>query len=251
MTTLKEQLYVKNDWDSTDPLKYIIPSNPLLLKVQYTNGKTNHTRVFHFEDATDWQREYPLILGTKEGAFGEFLVEKNGAFRFHEIGCLADALTNLLHIHLLQVLREEEKENVAHLYNLAISLIRFLKSKFFATKDANNKNEAIKLSAYKLKCIEAHVTDNIARPITICELSQIAKVSTFYFVRVFKDCTGETPYQYITRRKMEKAKTLLSQTSDKIIQIGFQVGFEDPGHFARVFKKQCGLTPSRYRKMGG
>jgi AraC family L-rhamnose operon regulatory protein RhaS len=64
----------------------------------------------------------------------------------------------------------------------------------------------------------------------------------------FKKMTGCTPMEYLTRLRMERAKTLLRETDLKIIDIAFACGFSSSQYFANLFRRAAGLTPSAYRR---
>ena len=68
---------------------------------------------------------------------------------------------------------------------------------------------------------------------------------------MFKRATRLTPYDYIQRKRIDKSKVKLDLTSDSVQDIAFQVGFNDPYYFSKVFKKTVGMTPSEYRKKDG
>lgn len=76
-------------------------------------------------------------------------------------------------------------------------------------------------------------------------------VSTLYFSKIFKQETGGTFVNYLTGRRMEEAKKLLLQTDYKSQVIGNMVGYPEPNYFSYVFKKNCGMSPVKYRKQGG
>ena len=79
------------------------------------------------------------------------------------------------------------------------------------------------------------------------ELAAVSCLSKFHFLRLFKTAFNETPHQFITRLKIEKAKTLLQKTRGDIQAIGSQVGFKDSSTFSRAFKSQVGVYPSQFR----
>jgi len=72
-------------------------------------------------------------------------------------------------------------------------------------------------------------------------------VSAAYFSTVFKRETGKTFVQYLTDLRMEKAVKLLLSTNEKTYMIARKVGYADPNYFSYVFKKQFGMSPSKYK----
>lgn len=73
-------------------------------------------------------------------------------------------------------------------------------------------------------------------------------VSSNHFSAIFRKETGETFIDYLTRVRMENAKELLTCTSMKTSEIGFEVGYRDPHYFSYIFKKTTGMSPKEYRR---
>ena len=72
-------------------------------------------------------------------------------------------------------------------------------------------------------------------------------VSSAYFSTVFKKETGKTFVGYLTDFRMEKAERMLLETDEKTYVIAQEVGYSDPNYFSYVFKKQFGVSPSKYK----
>lgn len=73
-------------------------------------------------------------------------------------------------------------------------------------------------------------------------------ISTSYFSTIFKEMTGETFIEVLTKVRMEKAKELLENTTMKNYEIAEKVGFSDPHYFGISFKKITGKTPTEYAR---
>ncbi|ALS29259.1 AraC family transcriptional regulator [Paenibacillus cisolokensis] len=82
---------------------------------------------------------------------------------------------------------------------------------------------------------------------TLSSLADLAGVSPAHLSRVFRRKTGMSVTDYLTMRRIVKAKKLLSASDDKIVWIAEQCGFESLPHFHRCFKKHVGMTPAKYR----
>ena len=93
-----------------------------------------------------------------------------------------------------------------------------------------------------------YIKMNYAEQLEREELAAIADLSTSYFSIMFKKVTGCTPTQYITQIRLDKAKQLLQHSDKKVSEIAYEVGFQDPLYFARVFTKHTGIPPREYRK---
>ena len=88
---------------------------------------------------------------------------------------------------------------------------------------------------------------NLAHSISLGELADAAGLSRFHFLRSFKRSTGETPYQYVLRRRIETAQTLLREQEMTVEAVATAVGFSSSTRFIRAFRLKTGVTPGAYR----
>lgn len=96
--------------------------------------------------------------------------------------------------------------------------------------------------------VSKYIDDNMDKMLKLEELASICNLSPGYFSRVFKKETGKTVITYINEKKVERAKKLLKESKEPIINISLDLGFDDCGYFIRVFKKITGLTPKAFRE---
>ena len=94
----------------------------------------------------------------------------------------------------------------------------------------------------------AYILANQADPIDLDKIAQAMHVSTFYFCKMFKKATGLTFTDYLSRVRVEKAKTLLLNPHLRISEIAYDVGFQSLTHFNRMFRKIVGESPTAYRE---
>lgn len=73
-------------------------------------------------------------------------------------------------------------------------------------------------------------------------------VPPFYFNRLFTEVFGETPHEFLTRRRIERAKQLLLADHESVTDICFEVGYESVGSFSTRFRSLTGLSPLRFRR---
>jgi AraC family transcriptional regulator len=88
---------------------------------------------------------------------------------------------------------------------------------------------------------------NLGREISLGELARAAGLSRFHFLRSFKRSTGETPYQYVLRRRIETAQTMLREQAMSVEAVAAAVGFSSSTRFIRAFRLKTGVTPGTYR----
>ena len=93
-----------------------------------------------------------------------------------------------------------------------------------------------------------YFNDNYNTDINIEEYAQSRGMSTCWFIRNFKKFTGTTPMQYIMSIRISNAQSLLETTQYSISEISRIVGYTNPLYFSRLFHKQKGFAPSKYRK---
>ena len=87
-----------------------------------------------------------------------------------------------------------------------------------------------------------------ARPVRLADVSARANLSPYHFLRVHKLAYGETPHEFLTRLRIDRAKTLLARGSHNVTEACFEVGFSSLGSFSALFNQRVGLSPSEYRR---
>lgn len=103
-------------------------------------------------------------------------------------------------------------------------------------------NEPVAVSNAK-RFVRARVDE----PITLAQVVEHVRVSRFYFCKLFKRATGMTLTEYVTRVRLEKAKTLLVDPSLRISEVVYASGFGSIPRFNSVFKRHMGMAPTAYR----
>lgn len=107
-----------------------------------------------------------------------------------------------------------------------------------------NTWEALKAVQRMQDYIDAH----LAEAITLSDLAKCARYSPWYAVRLFKQYTGKTPFEYIRLRRLSIAAERLESTSDRVVHVAFDFLFDSHDGFTRAFTKQFGLTPRKFRE---
>lgn len=94
-----------------------------------------------------------------------------------------------------------------------------------------------------------YIHDNIHEKIEIHQLSLLSQWSHQHFIKNFNKYVGCTPYQYILKKKIEKAQNIIVETDYSLIAIATDFGFDSYSNFFKAFKKETGYTPDTYRKI--
>ena len=99
----------------------------------------------------------------------------------------------------------------------------------------------------QLRKVEDYVRERLAEEIAVETLAELVELSPFHFSRVFKQATGMSPLQFVTRERITLAQQLMRETSRGLIEIALDVGYTSPSHFAKVFRRVTGMAPNEFR----
>ena len=91
-----------------------------------------------------------------------------------------------------------------------------------------------------------YIERSYSEPITLDMIAGHVGFSKYHFIRLFKEYTGTTFYDYLTNKRIQHAKQLLASNMG-ITEIAFSCGFNNQTSFCRTFKKVCGCPPTEYR----
>lgn len=98
------------------------------------------------------------------------------------------------------------------------------------------------------RCLEL-MRARLAEDICLEDLAAEAKLSPFYFARLFKQSVGVSPLAYLTQLRMEKACALLENTGLSVTEIAIEVGYSSSQSLSRTFLRHQNKTPSEYRRV--
>lgn len=79
------------------------------------------------------------------------------------------------------------------------------------------------------------------------DISAQIGISKYHLIKLFRETTGKTPIQYLTKVRLDKAMELLRNTELSLEEIGQQIGFSNANYFTKVFRKSIGMPPGRFR----
>jgi AraC-like DNA-binding protein len=104
------------------------------------------------------------------------------------------------------------------------------------------------LSIRRLGRLLEYIEDHLADDIDVSDLSHAAGIPITEVNSGLRAATGFAPWQFVLLRRVERAKNLLTTSRRAMSEIALECGFSSSQHFATVFKKQIGATPSVYRR---
>jgi signal transduction histidine kinase/AraC-like DNA-binding protein/ABC-type sugar transport system substrate-binding protein len=96
----------------------------------------------------------------------------------------------------------------------------------------------------------AFLHQNYTHTISRKQIADELGVSENYLSQIFRQETTLSPWDYLNRYRISQARNLLTQTDERITQIGLKVGFNDPAYFCKVFHKLTGYSPQEFRQLG-
>jgi AraC-like DNA-binding protein len=89
---------------------------------------------------------------------------------------------------------------------------------------------------------------NLGQRMKLADAARIACLSPFHYHRMFARAFGETPHEFLTRRRLERAKELLANQNASVTDICLEIGYSSLGTFSSGFTAVYGYSPSDYRR---
>jgi AraC family transcriptional regulator len=223
--------------------------NGRLLKGRFLNGDITYTTP-GVKFKARWEEEREFLIVRLEPAFvtraaREFirkdLVETVPQFKFRDP--LVEGIGRALGAELESdgPLGRLYAESLAHV--LVVHLLRNYSGSTRPLRAAIGE-----LPKHKLRRATEFINDNLGRDVTLTEVAASVEMSPYHFARMFKQSTGLAPHQYRLERKIERAKTLLSETALPIAEIAYRLDFASQSHFTALFRRFTSTTPKAYRK---
>jgi AraC family transcriptional regulator len=104
------------------------------------------------------------------------------------------------------------------------------------------------LAKWQLDRVTDHIEANLAGPIKVDELAQLAGLSASQFTRAFRRSTGVPPHRWHLSARIRRAQQLILDTEQPLAEIALSVGFADQSHFANTFTRWIGVSPGTWRR---
>jgi AraC family transcriptional regulator len=105
-----------------------------------------------------------------------------------------------------------------------------------------------RLPAWKVRRVLDHVDANLAAPLRNRELANLAGLSEFHFNVAFRNSLGETPHEFVIRRRMDHAQRLMLSTDMPLCVVATECGLADQAHLSRLFRRVVGESPAAWRR---
>jgi AraC family transcriptional regulator len=108
-----------------------------------------------------------------------------------------------------------------------------------------------KLQRRLLQRVLDRMNVDLAADLDLNTLAAESGYSRSHFLRTFRAAIGCSPHQWLTRLRVQQAKTILREKSISLIEIALACGFSSHAHFSNTFRQIVGVTPSDYRRSHG
>jgi AraC family transcriptional regulator len=147
---------------------------------------------------------------------------------------------------LLAELKQENLGGRLYIESLANVLAVHLLRQYAAAKPRLTMYEG-GLPQHQLLQVLEYIHESLDQDIKLADLATLLGMSQFHFSHLFKQSIGTAPYQYLLQQRIERAKQLLKQTDQSIIDIALTCGFNSHSHLSKQFRQFTGMTPTAYR----
>ncbi|MBK7871697.1 MAG: helix-turn-helix transcriptional regulator [Saprospiraceae bacterium] len=157
-------------------------------------------------------------------------------------------------IQKIKLLSDHFSANQNQIEDAYYQLFRALMLKKKEVNQLIQKTPALKKSTQielyrRLTRAKDYIDSHFAKSISLDDIAQVACLSTFHFLTCFKALHGLTPYQYLTRVRLQQAKKLLKTKDISVQEVCQMVGYEDISSFSKLYKKTFGASPSKTEKI--
>lgn len=129
------------------------------------------------------------------------------------------------------------------LYELCAHILTDIIEPFSESSDSSHL-----VNIKKIERALEYINSHYSRNISISEIASVCGYSESNFCKHFKNVTGTSFHSALNKRRLENASLILKSTALPLEEIAIEVGFADAKTLCRIFKKEMGTTPNKYRK---
>src|SRR5690606_18166337 len=104
------------------------------------------------------------------------------------------------------------------------------------------------LAPWQVRKVTSYIGTNLDKPIKSRDLAALLSLTPCHFSRAFRNSFGDSPLEYVIRRRIERAQGLMLSTDAPLSQIALDCGLADQAHFSRLFRRIVGETPRAWRR---
>jgi AraC family transcriptional regulator len=186
--------------------------------------------------------ELPLLQRALEEVFGS----DAGNARLRDLSAFADDALGSLMERLRDELTSSQASPLAVQGVAQIIAVHLARN--YGVTDEDSRGASPSLPGYKLRQITDWMAEHLSEDFDLGRLAARAGLSKFHFQRLFKAGVGVSPSHYLINLRLNEARRLLRETKMSVVDVALEVGYADPSNFARLFRRENGLSPSDYRR---
>jgi AraC family transcriptional regulator len=112
----------------------------------------------------------------------------------------------------------------------------------------SERPRAAGLAKWRLKRALDYIDGNLGEAVSLADLASAAGLTRMHFAAQFRGATGLRPHDYLLRRRIERAQTMLRYSNNSILDVALQVGFQTQAHFTSTFRRFVGEPPNAWRR---
>ncbi|MBX4861366.1 helix-turn-helix transcriptional regulator [Rhizobium sophorae] len=148
---------------------------------------------------------------------------------------------------LIPALEKPEEANALFVDQMTTAIGTYLLQRY-GGQPVKVSDRSQKLSRSHEDLAKSLLRENLDGNVSISEVAKLCDLSRGYFIRAFRDTTGMTPYQWLLRERIDRARDLLRTSNAPLAEVAIACGFADQSHFTRVFAGIVGTTPGNWRR---
>jgi AraC family transcriptional regulator len=184
--------------------------------------------------------EPPLYPTTGNGASTEAQAEARHGFSVRKIRSVMAELCSAIRSAL-----DDERSTAEDSLRRAAEMLQELGE----TQAATTRQEVRGgLSPWQVRKVIGHIEAHLDRPIRNEDLATLVRLNLSHFGRAFRNSFGESPHEYVIRRRVERAQGLMLSTDAPLSEIALDCGLADQAHLSRLFRRIVGETPRAWRR---
>ena len=177
-------------------------------------------------------RDYPLVRLKRQ----YFITQAGKLYCAGSVNALADVTVHLIEQFCGREVASHVERNFSHEIRRPYDEYRYLEG-----DELQHADETIIGVQWRMQ-------RELARPLRMADLAREAGISPRTLDRRFRDATGLSPLAYLQSLRIASAKQMLEATNLTVAEVAFRVGYQDQGHFARVFTRTMSVAPAEYRR---
>lgn len=216
--------------------------NQLISAVEEDADYGGYTLLFH----PDFIRNFPLGKKIKDYGFFSYAVNEALYLSEKEKEIATGIFSNIQHELESAIDHFSQEVMISHI-ELLLNYSKRFYSRQFITRQAANNDLLTQLETLLSEHFDSDQALMKGLP-TVQELAAKLHVTPHYLSDMLRTLTGQNTQQHIHQKMIEKAKEILSTTNLTIAEIAYQLGFEHPQSFNKIFKRKTKMSPVEYRE---